>query len=263
MTAAPGTGMGWYVYGVVPESEAAAAVEDLPAVANADAQVTFVRHEGLAAVVSEVPTDRPLGTPDDLRAHTRVLDSFATASAPVLPFRFGTVLRDVQSVTDELLASGHDDFADALDRLKGCTQFTLKARYVEEAVLGEVLAERPEVRQLRDELKNLPEDAGYYQRVRLGELVSDAIAAKRDLDSREIDRSLARFAQAVTTSEPASGEGVVDASFLVANQQRRAFERAAEDLARRWHGRIRLRMLGPLAPYDFVADMFADAEEGR
>ncbi|MDX3233101.1 GvpL/GvpF family gas vesicle protein [Streptomyces sp. ME19-01-6] len=254
-----------YVYGVVPDEKGEHSdltVKDLPAVGHQESPVTFVRHRGLAAVVSEVPTDKPLGSPDDLSVHAQVLDTLAASGRPVLPFRFGTVVRDPQAVTDELLTEGRDDFAWALDRLRGSAQFTLRARYVQDEVLHEVLEEHVEARRLREELEGLPEAAGYDQRIQLGQLVVEAIATKREADAREIEHRLAPFALAVATSEPASSEGVVNAAFLIEDQKREAFEKAAEELARQWHGRVRLRLLGPQAPYDFVADALRRGEEG-
>ncbi|MEV1069756.1 GvpL/GvpF family gas vesicle protein [Streptomyces sp. NPDC050263] len=259
----PGTESGRYIYGVVRGAEAVTVVEGLPAVGRAEAQVTYVRHRGIAAVVSEVAADRPLGTADDLRAHAQVLDSLAAADATVLPFRFGTVLPDEKAVADELLACGYDAFMAALDRLEGSAQFTLRARYVHDEVLREVLAEQPEAQRLRDELNSMPEDAGYYRRIQLGQLMAEAIADKRDSDSVEIDRCLAPFAVAVTPGEPAAAEAVADVSFLVERERRPAFEQAAEDLARRWYGRIRLRLLGPVAPYAFATEAMAGFEERR
>ncbi|MFF4228946.1 GvpL/GvpF family gas vesicle protein [Streptomyces sp. NPDC001820] len=259
----PGAESGWYVYGVVRESGATTEVEALPTVASADAQVTYVRHRGIAAVVSKVSDDRPLGTPDDLRAHAQVLDSLAAGSEPVLPFRFGTVLRDAQAVTDELLVGGYDDFMTALDRLEGSAQFTLRARYVQDEVLREVLDEQPQAQRLREELKHMSEDAGYYRRIELGQILAEAIADKRDMDAGEIDRCLAPLAVAVAPEEPGAADAVADVSFLVDAKRRAAFEEAAEDLARRWHGRIRLRLFGPVAPYDFVTEAMAGLGERR
>ncbi len=252
-----------YVYGVVRESDTTTTLDDLPAVGDPKASVTFVPHRDIAAVVSQVPTDRALGAPADLQAHAAVLNTLAAAEAPVLPFRFGTVLEDARSVADDVLTSGYEAFATALERLKGHAQFTLKAEYDQEAVLREVLEERPDIGELRQKVHTLPDDAAYYQRVELGQLVADAIAVKRDADSAEIHRRLAPSAVATAASEPSSEDGLVNASFLVENTRRADFERAAEDLARHWHGRVRLQLLGPIAPYDFVADAMGErGEEG-
>jgi hypothetical protein len=252
-----------YVYGVVAEPEDRTSALDLPGVGNPEAQATFVRHRGIAAVISAVPTDRPLGTPEDLHAHARVLDTLAASTTAVVPFRFGTVLPDVRTVVEELLDEGRDDFAEILKRLHGQAQFTLRARYVEDAVLLEVLAENPAIARLREEVAAKDEDASYYQRVELGRAITDAIAGKRHTDAAEIQRRLAPFAVATTTAEPAVAEGVVNASFLVPQDKWAAFEKAAEELAVHWHGLIRLRLLGPLAPYDFVDEAASEIEEGR
>lgn len=251
-----------YVYGVVSEPDADAVVGELPAVGDggSGSRVGYVRHGGIAAAVSPLRADRPLGTPEDLRAHSRVLDTLAATGAPVLPFRFGTVLGDERAVADEVLAGAHDAFAAALDRLRGRAQFTLRASYEQDALLREVLAERPDIVELRDRVAGLPEEAARYERIRLGELVAEAVAAKREADAAELDRRLAPSAQARTLSEPAEEDGVADASFLVALDRRDAFEQAAEELARHWNGRIRLRLLGPMAPYDFVAGAMGEAE---
>ncbi|MFI1396645.1 GvpL/GvpF family gas vesicle protein [Streptomyces sp. NPDC020681] len=252
-----------YVYGVVPESAEEATALEVPGVGDSAARATFVRHRGIAAVVSEVPADRPLGTPEDLHAHARVLDTLAAEPTSVVPFRFGTVLPDVQTVTEELLEAGRDDFVEALNRLHGHAQFTLRARYVQDAVLSEVLNENPALARFREELATLSEEVSYYQRIEFGRAVAEAVAAKRQTDTAEIQRRLSPLAVFTTTAEPAVGEGVVNASFLVRGEQWTAFDQAAEELARHWHGRIRLRLLGPLAPYDFVDEAMSEVTEGH
>jgi hypothetical protein len=251
-----------YVYGVVPDDRTDdAVIEDLRPVGNPEARVGFVRHRGLAALVSEVPTGKAIGTPEDLRSHAQVLDAMAAAESPVLPFRFGTVLRDTDSVVEELLTEGREDFTLALERLENKAQFTLRAQYVQDAVLREVLEEHEEVRRLREELADVPEAAGYDQRVRLGERIVNAIEAKRQTDSQEVERRLEPLAHAMILAEPAAAEGLVTASFLMEHGQREAFEEAVEELAEQWRERAQLRLLGPMAPYDFVGDALSADKE--
>ncbi|MFF7244373.1 GvpL/GvpF family gas vesicle protein [Embleya sp. NPDC008237] len=82
-----------YVYGLVPAGTALP--PDAVGVGHPASAITLVEHDAVAAVVGEVSVEQPLGTPEDLRTHARVLDGLA-ASTTVLPFRFGTVLRDVR-----------------------------------------------------------------------------------------------------------------------------------------------------------------------
>ncbi|WP_198602342.1 GvpL/GvpF family gas vesicle protein, partial [Rhodococcus opacus] len=80
---------GVYVYGIVPADVEA---ED-DAVGVDDSRVSTVRHGDIAALVSEISVDRPIGKPADLQAHAHLLDGVARV-APVLPLRFGAVLTD-------------------------------------------------------------------------------------------------------------------------------------------------------------------------
>jgi hypothetical protein len=126
--------------------------EDTRGVGEKPGKVTAVRHGEIAALVSEIPLDRPLGTPDDLLTHQELLDA-AAAEVPVLPLRFGAVVASAEAVVDELLEPHHDKFRASLTELEGRAQYVVKGRYVEQTVLREVMEEIPEVARLRDEIR--------------------------------------------------------------------------------------------------------------
>jgi gas vesicle protein GvpL/GvpF len=213
-------------------------------------KVSTIVHGDVAAMVGDVPTDRPLGTRDDLIAHETVVDTVAAATA-VLPMRFPAVVEE-DGVVEELLAPHHDRFVAALRDLAGRAQYTLKGRYEEAVVLGEVLEEHPEVRELQREIHGLPEDATYHQRLRLGELVVRAVEERRDAEAEQLVAALESRAVGVVARTPAQPDDVLDAAFLVDRDHAQEFENAVEQQGERLHGRVRLRLLGPLAPYDFV-----------
>lgn len=238
-----------YVYGLVP---ADTQLPDELHGLGPTGEVAAVTHGELAALVGDVPTDQPLGTRDDLLAHEQVVDTVA-ADTTVLPMRFGAVLASRDAVVEELLAPHHDQFVAIMSELADRVQYTLRARYDEQAVLREVLAERPEVRELRERVQGKPEDATYYDRIRLGELVVAAIEERRGSDAAVLHERLEQLAVAMATHEPGTPEEVVHTAFLVERAQHEQFEAAVEELDSELRGRIELRLLGPLAPYDFVA----------
>ena len=125
-----------YVYGIVPSD--VEPEDHAEGVGNPPAEVSVVRSGRVAALVSEIPTDRALGTPDDLEAHAELLDGTVTV-APVLPLRFGAVLTDRDAVAAELLEGNEDELASALDQLEGLAQYVVKGRYVEKTILQEIL----------------------------------------------------------------------------------------------------------------------------
>jgi hypothetical protein len=166
--------------------------------------------------------------------------------------RFGAVLDSHDAVAQELLAPHEEHFADLLDSVEGYVQLVLRARYVEEAVLAEVVEEDPEVARLRQRTAGQPEDATYYDRIRLGELVAAAVAAKRDADRQEVLDAVLPLAADHVVREVSGLDAAVDVALLVDRDQVAAIEAASEDLAAARAGRMSLRLTGPTAPYDFV-----------
>jgi len=236
-----------YVFGLVPAG--AEVPDDL--VGLDEEGVHLVTEGDLAVVVGGAPADRPLGRRADLFAHSRVLDAFAQIG-PVVPTRFGSVMQDENQVLEDLLRPNREHFSGLLQDLEGRAQFTLRARYDETTVLSEVVSEDPEIARLREETRDRPEDRTYPARVRLGELVARAMEAKRDTDGRSVLESMVGHAVAYDVQDTGGLDDLIEVAFLVEDGRRDAFDAAAERVAEAFAGRAKVRLLGPLAPYNFV-----------
>lgn len=244
----PAAEEGCYIYGIFPEDvqvrECARGV--------ADAEVRLVPHRSIAALVSKVRTDQPLGRPEDLTAHQQLLDASA-AEAPVLPLRFGAVVTNEEAVVEELLEPYHDEFASALKELEGRAEYVIKGRYVEDAILREVLEENPDAASLHEQIRAAgDENATRQQRVELGELINQAIEAKREADTRKVGDAVEDVCVASSVRPPSHEEDAANVALLVETERQADLERAVERLEQEWEGRVTVRLLGPMAPYDFV-----------
>ncbi|QYN38090.1 GvpL/GvpF family gas vesicle protein [Pseudonocardia sp. DSM 110487] len=238
-----------YVYGIVP---ADVEVEpDVRGVGDPPDEVTIIRKGQIAALVSCVSPDKPLGTPEDLAAHAQLLDATA-ADAPVLPLRFGAVLTDERAVQEELLGEHHDAFKSALDQLEGRAEFIVKGRYEHDAVLREVVDESDDLAQLREQIGGQPEEATRNARIALGEAVYNAIEAKRERDTAKLTNALTGTVVEVNVRPATHEEDAVHLACLVETDRQGEFQSAVDEIAREWDGRIEMRVRGPLAPYDFV-----------
>lgn len=238
-----------YVYGIVP-----ADVEPEPhatGVGDPPGEVAVVRHGEIAALVSMLESDRPLGTPADLTAHEKLLDGSA-AVTPVLPLRFGAVMTDTDAVENELLEANEEEFRAALVELEGRVQFVIRGRYVEDAILRELLDENAEAARLRDEIHGKPEDATRNARIALGEMINQAIEAKRAEDTSTVVSELENLEALVNQREPSHEEDAVHLAVLVESARRKELEQALRRLMANWDGRVELSLLGPMAAYDFV-----------
>jgi Gas vesicle synthesis protein GvpL/GvpF len=195
-----------------------------------------------------------LAAANEIRAHWGVLEAVGEW-ATVLPVRFGTVMEDDEAVRERLLRPHEDRLANLLDELAGRVQLSVKGTYVEKRVLGDIVRETPAIASLNERVRSIPDEAGYYQRINLGEMVFRELDRRRDADARlALDRlePLAVAAQA----EPAGGaNGAFDLAFLVDREKVPEFSAAVAGLGDEVADRIDLRYVGPLPPYSF-----ADAE---
>jgi hypothetical protein len=239
-----------YVYGIVAASDRTEL--ESAGVGREQPRVRRVAEAGIAALVSDF-SNGALAAARDLRAHWGVLEE-AAARTTVLPVRFGTVMESEAAVVDELLGPNAERLAGVLGELDGKVQLSIKGFYDEQTLLREVVRERPEVARMRERVQGLPEAASYYDRIRLGELVAAEIDRRRATDAELVLRRLEPLAVAARAEAPTANNAALNTAFLVKRDRVDAFSGAVQQLAGELDGRIRLRYVGPLPPYNFADD---------
>jgi hypothetical protein len=225
-----------YVYGVVRSDLAPSLGAGV-----AGAEVRLVRQRGLAALVSDVPSTGVRARRRDLLAHSDVLQS-AFATGIVVPLRFGTVLVDDAAVATELLGERYDELQSLLDALEGTAELSVRACYVEDEVLAEIVRDDARVARLRSGSRD----------VALGEAVAAALAARRERDASAILAQLEPLVRDLVIDESREPYDVLRASFLVDRRQLPRFDQAIESVARDRAGAVLVRCVGPLPAHSFV-----------
>jgi Gas vesicle synthesis protein GvpL/GvpF len=237
-----------WVYGVVP---ADASLEELERRSDRLPDVSVVEAGDLAAIVGDVPEDDAKATRDQALGHARVLEA-AVVDAPVVPFRFGIVVPGDDEVASELIDPRRDELKQLLDRVEGRVQMTLKVYYDEDAVLHEIVDEEPEIGELREKMSQGPKEATRDIRVRVGELVNNALEERRQRDSKEILEQLKPVSIAAVAEGLEKEFMVLNAPFLVERDRVEEFENAVEDVADDRKERMHFRLLGPMPAYNFI-----------
>jgi hypothetical protein len=237
---------GLFVYAVVPAD--LGLPEDLHGLD--DAPLALVRRGRVAAVVSDMALVRPPGRRADLTAYTQVIEGLAS-TGPVAPVQFGAVALGEDALDEDLLGPGEDDLAAVLESLRGRVQYNLRASYVEDVVLAEVVSADPTIRQLRERTRLVPDEAARADKLRLGELVSQALEDKgADDGGMVLDAVLPLVEDHVV--RPGSPEHPLDVALLVADDRQDELVGRLEELAEAVHERMRLSLVGPLPAYDFT-----------
>lgn len=240
---------GIYLYGILPGD--VELTSEVRGVGKPPGKVRLVRSEDLATLVSEVDVSKPLGTPEDCLAHEEIVDSTATGS-PVLPIRFGAVLTNENAVVDELLKPHRDEFVKALQELEGRIQYVVRGRYVERFILTEILSENRKAAKLREQIHGTDPDATRGLRIRLGEIINNALEAKRQADTRRLLSRMAGHCVSSSVRKPTHELDAAYIAFLVDTSKADELQHTVRDLRKEWQGRVELRVRGPMAPWDFA-----------
>jgi Gas vesicle synthesis protein GvpL/GvpF len=235
-----------YVYGIVEASSTSPRGRGI-----AGAPLRLVVGEDAAALVSDLGTDHVRLGREEILLHARVLER-ALKRGPVLPMRFGVVMSGPDEVRSRLLDEHGADLRAQLAELEGKVEIRIRATYDEQSLLRDILREHPEIASLRAAVQRRSEDASYYERIRLGELVAAAIERRREHDAHAIAGALAGAALAVEVGEPAHERVVLQASFLVERARLDEFDAIVDQIADGYGGKVRFKYTGPLPPHSFV-----------
>jgi hypothetical protein len=235
-----------YVYGIVEARSRAPAEPGIDG-----APLRLLEGDGAAALVSEIDGHQVrLGREAVLR-HARVLER-ALELGPVLPMRFGVVMSGAEEVRGRLLEEHAEELRAQLADFAGKVEIRIRAVYDEESLMQDVVRGNPEIASLRDAVRAGSDDATYYERIRLGELVAGAVERRRQRDAEAIVDALASAALAVEVGELTHERLVVQASFLVDRDHLPRFDQLVDEIAGSYGGGIRFKYTGPLPPHSFV-----------
>jgi hypothetical protein len=235
-----------YVYGVLP-----AADRDSVEVAGVEgSEVETVQYDGLAALTSRIQRSA-LSAAREIRAHWRVLQE-ASQNATVLPVRFGTVLESEDAVRERFLEPNAQRLSGLLKQMSGCVQLTVKGEYREPEVIQDIVRTTPSLAALAKRVRSVSPDAGYYDRIRLGERIAAEIACLRDEDTSRAMDLLTPAAVAARAEEPTGPNSAFNLAFLVRREGQDDFTKLVGALLEETRERIDVRYVGPLPPYSFA-----------
>jgi hypothetical protein len=201
----------------------------------------------LAVVVSDVPADIRAKR-RDLLAHENVLESLCE-EGPTLPMRFGVIADDDASVAREVSAE-QERYQHLLSYLNGRVEINVKVKHNEEALLRAVLTEDESLARMNEDLRRQG-GGDHEERVRFGEMVTEAVNERERRDAGEIISRLAPHAIRETGGPAVSGY-FVNNSFLVDRDSLPDFESAVQELRESAAEYVEVRTQGPLPPYSFT-----------
>ena len=213
-------------------------------------QVMVLAWKDIGTVVSPSPIVRYEPFRKNFLAHQLVIEEVMDRHT-VLPVRFGSVAPGAGSVC-QIMQERYDEFAGALARFKDKVEHGVKATWEDGMAFAEILAENSDIRSLRDKLAKLPPEKTWNERRHLGQMVEQALLAKREREAAIMLKSLTPFCVEHQTNATYWDQMILNAVFLVQEARTAELDEAMDALSDQYEGRAKFSYVGPVAPFNFI-----------
>lgn len=209
--------------------------------------------DDVAAVVSDAPLTRYRVSRDNTLAHQKAIET-VMSEQPVLPVRFATIAEDEEKVK-RILKAEYGRFKELLVTVGDKVELGLKATFAEGVIYESILAKYESIRTLKERLASLPADRTHYERMRVGEMVEEALRVEKQFVADDVLKVLSPLAAEVKTNDLYGELMILNAAFFVPKSQEADFDRRVQGLSERYAESVHFKYVGPIPPFNFITLM--------
>ncbi|MCF8347574.1 MAG: GvpL/GvpF family gas vesicle protein [Bacteroidales bacterium] len=241
---------GKYIYGIIRQTDP---VTFGPiGIGGRGDEVYGVHFKDITAVVSNSPIIQYDARRVHMIAHQKALEA-VMKNFTVLPVRFSTISeQDNESGILKILEKEYDKFNDLLIKMEGKKELGLKIMAHEAPIYESIIQKYDDIRSLRDKLINLPPDKTHYQRMKIGEMVAEALKNETENYKDIILDVLKPLSVDVKINDNYGEMMILNVAFLIKNTEEPAFDEAVNVLDAKYGHLMTFKYVGTLPPYNFV-----------
>ncbi|MEW4284639.1 GvpL/GvpF family gas vesicle protein [Priestia koreensis] len=240
--------MGIYVFGAIQEKEDKAfqSIE----FEGEELNVYTLHYKDAAFVVAQVPLKIYQPNRENLFMHQHVISDVMANSEGVIPVSFGNVFQSEEDVT-VLLENLYPQFEKIFPEIKGKIEVGLKV-VANKEFLDEKVKNHPDVQKVAGTVQSKTKEAGYYDRIKLGEVTQKLFQNLQQMMIDDIYAPLKELAEAAKTNDPIGEKMLLNASFLIDRDKEGAFDEMVNEIYEKWEGKLEFKYSGPWPAYNFV-----------
>ncbi|MFH0866201.1 MAG: GvpL/GvpF family gas vesicle protein [Bacteroidota bacterium] len=241
---------GKYIYGIIRHT---GALDYGPIGMGKRADVVYgINFKDISAIVSNSPIIQYEARRVNMTTHEKVLEEVMKRFT-VLPVRFSTISEhDDDAGILRILEKDYKKFDDTLNTMEGKKELGLKVLAQESAIYESILEKYDEISSLKGKLMNLPPDKTHYQRMKIGEMVVEALKKETANYKSIILDVLNPLADDVKINDNYGEFMILNAAFLIKNTSEPAFDKTVNDLDEKYGRFMTFKYVGTLPPYNFV-----------
>ena len=241
---------GKYIYGIIRQTNS---VEFGPiGIGKRGDLVHSINFKDICAIVSNSPVIQYEARRVNMTAHEKVLEE-VMKQFTVLPVRFSTISEyNDDSGILRILENDYKKFDELLLKMEGKKELGLKVLAHEAAIYDSIINKYNEIRSLRDYLISQPIDKTHYQRMKIGEMVAEALKNETTNYKNIILETLSPLTEEVKINDNYGEMMILNAAFLIKTIAEPAFDKAVNELDEKYGLYMIFKYVGTLPPYNFV-----------
>ena len=241
---------GKYIYGLIRHADP---IDYGPIGMGKRADLVYgINYNGITAIVSNSPIMIYEARRVNMITHEKVLEE-VMKQFTVLPVRFSTISEHCDdSGILKIIEKDYKKFDDLLTKMEGKKELGLKVLAQETAIYESIVEKYNEISSLRAKLINMPIDKTHYQRMKIGEMVAEALKKETENYKNIILEVLKPFTDDIKINDNYGEMMILNAAFLIKNISEPSFDKAVIDLDEKYGHFMTFKYVGTLPPYNFV-----------
>jgi len=188
-----------------------------------------------------------------LVSHQRVIEKIMNGHS-IIPIKFGTLIEDREGIR-KFLEIGYPEFKRSLRNLNKNIELDVTALWNDwNEVVNTIAAEDASIRTLKEEIAKKPHKENLSDRIRIGSMIKTALDKKKEELQKEMLEFIFSQVQVEKTKkhDVMKDEMIFNCAFLIDEDREDEFDRALEELNRRYDESVQFRCIGPLPLYSFA-----------
>jgi len=241
---------GKYIYGIIRNAEP---INYGPIGMGKRADMVYgITYKGITAIVSNSPIIIYEARRVNMITHEKVLEE-VMKQFTVLPVRFSTISEhnDDEGVM-RILETDYRKFDELLTKMEGKKELGLKVLANEQAIYESIVEKYDDIRSLRNKLLHLPADKTHYQRMKIGEMVVEALKKETGNYRDIIMDALSPLTEDVKINDNYGEMMILNVAFLIKSTTEPEFDKAVNVLDEKYGNFMTFKYVGTLPLYNFV-----------
>ena len=243
---------GFYLYGIFPEAISENVTLEGLEIEGLDKQIVKnYSIDGFNFLYTEAKQKKYLASRRNLLRHEKVLEEAMNKGFRThLPLRFGLVVKNWETVSEQLLVPYKEQLGGLFQKLNGRREVSVKVLWNSQEEIQALLNSNNELRSRRDAMEG--RTLKMEEVIEIGQMIEKGLEGRKQNVIQTFQDELNGLAEEVIENDTMTEEMIYNAAYLIHWDTESEFSEKVEMIDQKFTNRLRIRYNNFTAPYTFA-----------